>query len=317
MAQERVLITGGAGFIGSHLAERLLNDGCAVTVFDLLDDYYDPALKRANLARLSDRAGYSFVVGDITVPADLQQLGSTPFDHIVHLAARVGVRASLTDPAAYIRHNILGTQALLEFARSRMRGHFLFASSSSVYGDRQNGPFRESDSTDAPETVYAGSKKAGELLCHTYHKLYGLSTICLRLFTVYGPRQRPEMGIAKFAQLIRTGQPLPVLGDLQSARDYTFVTDTVDGFVRAMRSSVAHGIYNLGCGQPVTLENMVQTLAQALGRKPIVAPQPKADGDVFLTFANIDKAQRDFGYRPQVAFAAGVQQYVASLEATR
>ncbi|MGH7143707.1 MAG: NAD-dependent epimerase/dehydratase family protein [Planctomycetota bacterium] len=315
MASEHLLVTGAAGFIGSHLTEKLLGQGYRVTGIDALDPYYDPALKRANVARFEGKPGYRFIEGDITREKDIKRLGSAAYDHIIHLAGRVGVRASLTEPEAYIQHNIRGTQRMLEYARHALKGCFVFASSSSVYGDRTDAPFSETDNTDHPETVYAASKKAGELAAYAYHKLYGIPSVCLRLFTVYGPRQRPEMAIAKFARLILLEQPLPVLGELTSARDYTYVEDTCDGLIAAMKSQIAYGVYNLGCGQPVTLERVIKTLGVALGKTPHIDPQPKANGDVFLTYANIAAARKDLKYEPKIDFAEGIRRYVASLEA--
>lgn len=312
MAHEKILITGGAGFIASHLTQRLLADGCEVTAFDNLDDYYDPTLKRANIARFTGQPGYRFVQGDCTRAGDLAQLGHQRFDHIFHLGGRVGVRASLTDPAAYIHHNVHGTQQMLEFARNTLAGSFLFASSSSVYGDRRDGPFKETDSTDRPETVYAASKKAAELLCYAYHSLHRMNILCLRFFTVFGPRQRPDMAIAKFIRLIRNDQPIPLLGDPASARDYTFVEDTCEGLTSAMRSKIPFGIYNLGCGRPIRLDEMVEALGQALGKKPILDRQPKASGDVFLTYADISRAKADFQYAPRVSFQEGLRRSVES-----
>jgi UDP-glucuronate 4-epimerase len=229
---------------------------------------------------------------------------------IVHLAAKAGVRPSIQDPAAYIEANILGLQALLSSSAHTPIQHFIFASSSSVYGDRSNPPFHEEDRTDEPASPYAATKKAGEALCYTYHSLTGVPFSCLRFFTVYGPRQRPDLAIHKFTRLIDAGQPVPFFGDGSTRRDYTYVDDTVAGILAALDSPIGYEIYNLGRSDPVSLTDMLATIEAALGKKAILDRRPEQPGDVRLTCANVDKAARTFGYAPEVGFEAGIRRFV-------
>lgn len=313
-----ILVTGAAGFIGSHLSERLLRDGHAVTGLDNLNDFYDPALKQANLAAIRATAGDRFVFrqGDLRdevfVQATLQEGG---FDAVVHLAAMAGVRPSIERPLLYEDVNVRGTLHLLEAMRAAGVRRLVFASSSSVYGNNPKVPFSEADPVDHPISPYAATKKAGELLCHTWHHLYGQSIACLRLFTVYGPRQRPDLAIARFTRLIREGQPLPFFGDGTASRDYTFVDDTVAGICQAIAWTAAdtavYDIFNLGNSAPVDLATLVRLVEGAVGEPARLQRLPVQPGDVERTCADLHKSRQMLGYAPQVGIADGIARYVA------
>jgi UDP-glucuronate 4-epimerase len=309
---QRYLVTGGAGFIGSNLVDRLLRDGHAVTVFDNFDPFYDRVRKQANLWAAAHSSNFRLIEGDIThetaVAAACEECKP---DVIVHLAARAGVRPSIDDPVGYARVNVEGTLRLLEQARRRPETRFVFASSSSVYGDRADGPFREFDRVDDPISPYAATKKAGELLCHTYHRLYGIPVACLRFFTAYGPRNRPDLAIAKFTRLIDRGEPIPLFGDGSTRRDYTFIDDIVDGIVRATDRCRGYAVYNLGNSNPVELERLVSVIGHALGRTPHIQRKPLQPGDVRDTFADIGLAGRELGYTPTTCLEEGIRSYVA------
>jgi len=305
------LITGGAGFIGSHVGERLLQDGHSVWAFDDLNAFYDPQFKRRNLRDLQALAKpFEFCHGDITDRAALAEVfAATRFDQVIHLAARAGVRPSLADPALYQRVNVEGTVNVLEAARQQGVKKITIASSSSVYGLNSRTPFSEADPVGTPVSPYAASKLACESLGHVWHHLYGMDVAMLRFFTVYGPRQRPDLAIYKFAKLILAGKPIPVFGDGSAARDYTFVSDTVDGILACTRRELGFEIFNLGESQVVSLSRMIELLEAALGKKAIIDRQPLQPGDVPITYANIDKARARLGYDPQVKFEAGVQHF--------
>lgn len=315
-----VLVTGCAGFIGSHLSERLLADGYRVVGLDNFDPFYDRRLKEANLATLRAYPRFAFFELDLRHgAAALAALPARAYEAVVHLAAKAGVGPSLHKPAAYVETNVLGTTHLLEWMRQRAVPSLLFASSSSVYGNTPERPFRE----DAPVLArsispYAASKLAGEALTYTYHHLYGLGVLNARFFTVYGPRQRPDLAIHKFARRLRAGQSLSVYGDGRTARDYTFVADTVDGIVRSLAYLRAHpGAYetvNLGSRRPVSLLDLIEALGQAVGVAPRLEFLPAQPGDVELTYADIGKAQRLLGYHPRTALADGLQQFVQWLD---
>jgi UDP-glucuronate 4-epimerase len=309
-----ILITGGAGFIGSHIVEALLARGDEVVALDDFNDFYDPAVKERNLAAVRDHPGLRLVRGDIADEAAIAQaFGARPIHAVVHLAARAGVRPSLRDPMLYERVNLQGTLLLLEASRRAAVERFLFASSSSVYGQSTTAPFKESDSADRPISPYAATKRAGELHCYTYHHLYGLPVACMRLFTAYGPRQRPDLAIHAFTHKIWAGQPIRAFGDGASARDYTFVTDIVDGFLAAMDrpQPFTYEIINLGNAHPVQLNTLIHLIEDALGRKAIVKPTPEQPGDVRLTYADIGKAQRLLGYRPRISIEEGIERFCA------
>ena len=307
------LITGGAGFIGSHAGERLLRDGHSVWAFDDLNDFYDPKFKRRNLRDLQALAKpFEFCHGDITDRAALDEVFSTVrFDQVIHLAARAGVRPSLADPALYQRVNVEGTVNVLEAARLHGVKKITIASSSSVYGLNSRTPFSEADPVATPVSPYAASKLACESLGHVWHHLYGMDVAMLRFFTVYGPRQRPDLAIYEFAKLILAGKPIPVFGDGSTARDYTFVSDTVAGVVACTQREFGFEIFNLGESQVVTLSRMIELLEAALGKKAVIDRQPLQPGDVPLTYANIDKARARLGYNPQVKIEAGIQRFAA------
>ncbi|QOY86128.1 NAD-dependent epimerase/dehydratase family protein [Paludibaculum fermentans] len=304
----RVLVTGGAGFIGSHLCSRLLRGGHAAAILDDLNDYYDPALKQRNLEEVRACGPVLFQAGEICDLAAVERLmGEFRPEAVVHLAARVGVRPSLTEPLLYQRVNVEGTAVVLECARRCGVERFIFASSSSVYGTANRVPFSEDDTLLRPMSPYAATKIAGEALCHSYAHLYGLKTTCLRFFTVYGPRQRPDLAIRRFVENISAGRPIPVFGDGGTGRDYTYVDDIVDGIVRALGHDHGFEIYNLGNSQPVLLRDMIATLERVLGREALIDRQPMQPGDMLVTCASIEKARRDLGYEPATTFEAGIR----------
>jgi len=307
------LVTGGAGFIGSHVAEHLLAAGHEVTVFDDLNPFYDPAIKRAALQVL-ERSGsgrFRFVQGDLVErPALDAVFAGGRIDQVIHLAARAGVRPSLQEPALYQRVNVEGTVNLLEAGRLAGVRKFILASSSSVYGVNAKVPFSEDDPIFRAISPYASSKLACEALGHTYHHVYGLDVVMLRFFTVYGPRQRPDLAIHKFARLIDFGRPVPVFGDGSTARDYTYVDDIVSGVLACTHREFGFGIYNLGESQTVTLSELISLLEQALGRKAVLDRQPLQPGDVPITYADISKARRDLGYDPRTKIAEGIPRFV-------
>jgi UDP-glucuronate 4-epimerase len=306
------LVTGGAGFIGSHLCERLLHEGHSVWAFDDLNNFYAPAIKQANLRVLQSLARpFTFIHGDVTDRAAVEELfRDTQFDQVIHLSARAGVRPSLAEPALYQRVNVEGTVNLLEATRARGVRKLIIASSSSVYGVNSKVPFAEDDPIFRPISPYAASKLACEALGHVYHHLYGMDIVMLRFFTVYGPRQRPDLAIHKFAQLITAGKPIPVFGDGSTARDYTYITDTVDGIMAATRGPFGYQIVNLGESQTVKLSYLIELLERALGKKAILDRQPPQPGDVPITFANIEKARALLGYEPRVKIEKGIEKFV-------
>ncbi|HEV2455246.1 MAG TPA: SDR family NAD(P)-dependent oxidoreductase [Verrucomicrobiae bacterium] len=303
------LVTGGAGFIGSHVCERLLRDGHNVWAFDDLNDFYDPAFKRRNLRELQALAKpFEFIHGDITDRAALDDaFSSVKFDQVIHLAARAGVRPSLERPALYQQVNVEGTVNVLEAARVAGVKKITIASSSSVYGINSRAPFSESEPVRSAISPYAVSKLACEGLGHVWHQIYKMDVAMLRFFTVYGPRQRPDLAIYKFAKLICAGKPIPVFGDGSAARDYTFVADTVDGVVACTKKEFGYQIFNLGESETVQLSRMIELLERALGKKAVINRQPIQPGDVPLTFADISKARDQLGYDPKVKFERGIQ----------
>lgn len=302
------LVTGGAGFIGSHVCERLLHAGHAVWVFDDLNEFYAPAIKLRNLDELKALDGsLHFVPGDLTQRNAVEELfASVKFDQVIHLAARAGVRPSLDEPALYQRVNVEGTVNLLEAARQNGVKKIIIASSSSVYGVNASVPFSESDPIFSAISPYAASKLACEALGHVYHHVYGLDIVMLRFFTVYGPRQRPDLAIHKFTHLISTGKPIPVFGDGSTARDYTYVSDTVDGVMACTNKEFGYQVFNLGESQTVTLSYLIELIEQALGKKAIIDRKPSQPGDVPITYANIAKAEAMLGYHPRVKIEQGI-----------
>jgi UDP-glucuronate 4-epimerase len=306
------LVTGGAGFIGSHVCERLLQAGHSVTAIDDLNAFYDPAVKQQNLRALQALAReFTFIHADITDRAAVDEaFAETQFDQVIHLAARAGVRPSLAEPALYQRVNVEGTVNILEAARAREIKKVTIASSSSVYGINSKVPFSEDDPIFLPISPYAASKLACEALGHVYHHIYGMDIVLLRFFTVYGPRQRPDLAIHKFAKLIAAGKPIPIFGDGSAARDYTYVSDTLDGIIAATQRDFGYEVINLGESQTVTLSRLVELLEEALGRRAIIERHPTQPGDVPITFANIDKARRLLGYNPKVKVEEGIPKFV-------
>lgn len=307
-----VLVTGGAGFIGSHLCERLAGRDRNVVILDDLNDYYDPEIKRANVARLGRRI--VFKKGDIR---DTKLVTSLLKRHrvesVVHLAARAGVRPSVADPVLYAQVNVEGTSVILEAARKAGVARILFASSSSVYGKSARLPFREDDTATDPVSPYAATKRAGELLCAAHHSLYGTAILALRLFTVYGPRQRPDMAIQRFARAILAGREIPMFGDGSSRRDYTHVSDIVDGIVAGLSWREGFEIVNLGGSRTITLKNLIDLLARSAGRPARLKRLPNQEGDVPATYADVSKAGRLLGYRPRVSLPVGIAGFVADL----
>ena len=306
------LVTGGAGFIGSHVCERLLGSGHSVWAFDDLNDFYAPELKRGNLRHLQSLGRpFEFMPGDLTDRGALDGVfSSIKLDQVIHLAARAGVRPSLEQPALYQRVNVEGTVNLLEAARSRGVKKFTIASSSSVYGINSKSPFSERDPIFSAISPYAASKLACEALGHVYHHVYGFDVAMLRFFTVYGPRQRPDLAIFKFAQLIRRGEPIPVFGDGSTARDYTYITDTLEGIIACTGKEFGYQVYNLGESQTVKLSRLIELLEGALGRKALIRPLPMQPGDVPLTCADISKAREQLGYNPRVPIEKGIGLFV-------
>jgi UDP-glucuronate 4-epimerase len=310
----RVLLTGGAGFIGSHVGEKLLARGDEVCVLDNFNDFYDPAVKRRNAERL-EAAGARVVTGDIRDRALVGELFGAAPDVLVHLAAMAGVRPSLQDPLHYEDVNVRGTMVLLEELRARPTTRFVFASSSSVYGSNERIPFREDDEIHHPVSPYAATKRAGELIAYTYHHLYGIPTSCLRFFTVYGPRQRPEMAIAKFTRAVLAGRPIPFFGDGSTRRDYTYIDDIVAGVVAAVDRTQGYAIYNLGESATTSLAELVRLIGEACGREPVIERQPMQPGDVLVTCADVGRARAELGYAPATPVAEGLRRYVAWLRA--
>ncbi|HEX5965674.1 MAG TPA: GDP-mannose 4,6-dehydratase [Pyrinomonadaceae bacterium] len=313
MRPSKFLITGGAGFIGSHLVDRLLaSDVEHVTVVDDFNDFYDPDIKRNNIRGHLEDPRYQLAEVDIRDRSALDQaLANKQFDCIVHLAARAGVRPSLSQPQLYNETNVTGTLNLLEFARQHDIKQFVFGSSSSVYGINAKVPFSEDDPIRQPISPYAATKGAGELLCHTYSHLYGIRCVCLRFFTVYGPRQRPDLAIHKFAQLISEGKPIPVFGDGTTRRDYTYVDDIIDGVVAAIHNDQSdHEVINLGESRTVELRELISLLEKELDAHAIIDRQPTQPGDVPQTFADITRARNLLGYNPQTEIEEGVHRFV-------
>ena len=308
-----VLVTGGAGFIGSHLVERLLGEGgWRVEVVDDFNDFYDPALKRRNVAPHLAREDFRLHEADIRDRAALARIfRDTPFDCVVHLAARAGVRPSLTEPLLYAETNVTGTLNLLELARRSRVRQFVFGSSSSVYGENEKVPFSEDDPVARPISPYAATKAAGELLCHTYSHLWGLRSVCLRFFTVYGARQRPDLAIHKFARLISEGRPVPVFGDGTTRRDYTYIDDIIAGVRAAMDYEASRfEVVNLGESRTVELRELIGLLERELGCDAIIDRQPLQPGDVPQTFADTRKARALLGYDPRTPIEEGVRRFV-------
>lgn len=312
------LITGGAGFIGSHLIERLLQQQEQVVCLDNFNDYYDPAVKWHNIAGAQQQPNFRLIAGDILDEALLARIFQQHhFDVIVHLAARAGVRPSVQQPQLYQEVNIRGTLNLLEMARQHRVNKFIFASSSSVYGNNQKVPFAESDPVDNPISPYAATKKAGELICYTYSSLYSIGVSCLRFFTVYGPRQRPDMAIHKFTRLIAAGEAIPIYGDGQSRRDFTYISDIIDGIVSAIEHCSGYDIFNLGESRVIALMDLIKLIEENLGRTAAINWLPPQLGDVAMTYADISRARTKLNYHPRVHIAEGIREFVRWFQVTQ
>lgn len=308
-----ILVTGGAGFIGSHLVDALLAEECwRVVVVDNFDEYYSIDIKQANIASHLENPNYKLYNVDIVDALALRAVfGDNKFDAIVHLAARAGVRPSLEDPGSYMDTNVVGTLNLLECAKDFGVNRFLFGSSSSVYGLNVKVPFSEAANTSQPISPYAASKKSAELLCHTYSHLYGIRCISLRFFTVYGPRQRPDLAIHKFAKLIYEGKPIPVFGDGTTRRDYTYVDDIIQGIRAALDyEGSLYEVFNLGESQTIALYDLIVLLEQSLNRRAIIDWRESQAGDMSITFADIAKAKGELGYKPTTKIHHGIPKFV-------
>jgi UDP-glucuronate 4-epimerase len=313
-----ILVTGGAGFIGSHFVDRLMKEGWDVTVVDNFDPYYDPAVKRENVAPHLDNPRYRLAEVDIRDADALRSvfLGAS-FDVIVHLAARAGVRASIEDPIACQQVNVTGTQHLLELAQEHDVPQFVFGSSSSVYGTNPDVPWSEEDHDLRPISPYASTKLSAEFLGHTYQHLYDLRFVALRFFTVYGPRQRPDLAIHKFVRLALEGEPIPVYGDGTTRRDYTYIGDIVDGIQAAMEyDEESYAVMNVGSGEPIELKDMIDAIEEVLGRSLERKHLPEQPGDVPQTWADISRAKDRLDYRPKVDLSSGIEQFLSSLDLT-
>lgn len=311
--QKNILVTGGAGFIGSHLVEKLLTENVwRVSVIDDFNDFYAPELKRANVTPFLPNENFQLFEADIFNAQALQNIfNKNSFDVIVHLAARAGVRPSLEQPKLYAQTNINGTLNLLDLAKDFGVKQFVFGSSSSVYGNSEKVPFSEDEKIQNPISPYAATKAAGELLCHTYSHLYDIRTVCLRFFTVYGARQRPDLAIRKFSKLITEGKPIQVFGDGSTRRDYTFVDDIIQGVRAAIDyDRTAHEIFNLGESDTVELKYLIELLEKNLAQKAVIERRPMQPGDVAQTFADISKARGLLNYNPQTKIEDGIRKFV-------
>lgn len=302
----RVVVTGAAGFIGSHLSERLIGDGHQVIGLDSFADNYSSEIKRRNLAALKTQPRFELVEADIRDVEVVDQLFARDIEAVIHLAALAGVRPSVERPALYADVNVTGTTVLMEAAVKHGVNRFVFGSSSSVYGNNEKVPFAESDRVDFPISPYAATKRAGELIAHTYHHVHGLPVSCLRFFTVFGPRQRPDLAIHKFMRMIAAGKRIPVFGDGSTSRDYTYVSDIVDGICAALEHCDGLDILNLGSKRPITLADLIATIEGVVGREAIIDRQPMQSGDVQRTFADVTHSGQTLGYEPKVSLADGL-----------
>lgn len=307
-----ILVTGGAGFIGSHTCEALLARGDQVTIIDNFDPFYDRAIKERNLSQARTSPHFTLVEGDINDAGVYDQLKGSGIDVIVHLAAKAGVRPSIEDPLGYERTNVQATVKLLQFAVNEGIEHFVFASSSSVYGENPNHPWKENEPDLKPISPYAATKLAGEGMGHVFSHLYDIRFTALRFFTVYGPRQRPDLAINKFTRLISAGEKIPFFGDGSSSRDYTYIDDIVSGVLKAVDyQAQKYEIFNLGNDQTVSLREMVDVIAGTLKLPVIIESLPKQPGDVPITAASIDHSKSELGYQPLTSFAQGIKAYVS------
>jgi UDP-glucuronate 4-epimerase len=310
-----LLVTGGAGFIGSHLVESLLERGESVVCIDDFNDFYDPRIKRRNIEKPCSYDNFHLIEGDIRDGALLSTVFARfSIQKVIHLAARAGVRPSLDQPLLYEDVNVRATIQLLDRARDAHVEQFVFASSSSVYGGNTKTPFHEDDRISRTVSPYAATKYAGELMCYTYHHLYGIPTTCLRFFTVYGPRQRPEMAIHKFTRLIYQGKPIPFFGDGQTGRDYTYIDDIIQGVLAAISRPYPFEVFNLGESFCVSLREMVESIENVSGRKAVIQKMPSQPGDVEITFADVSKARQMLGYSPRTSILEGIGKFIQWFE---
>ncbi len=308
---KNILITGGAGFIGSNLIDHLLNLGHKIICIDNFDNNYSREIKERNLEFAKSNKNFSFIEGNIINIHDLnkcflQQLPGV----VIHLAAKSGVRPSINNPYGYYESNVLGTLNLLEVMKTFRVKKMLFASSSSVYGNNKKIPFSETDNVDGPISPYAASKKACELLCHTYHHLYGFDIYCLRFFSVYGPRQRPDLAIQKFTEKILNGEVIQMYGDGSSSRDYTYIDDLICGITNALENIKGYEIFNMGESTVISLKQLIKMIEKQLGKKAIIEQVPFQPGDVMTTFANIEKAKNTINYRPKWKIEDGIKEFI-------
>jgi UDP-glucuronate 4-epimerase len=306
-----ILVTGGAGFIGSHLCGRLLREGHRVVCLDNFDDFYNPETKRRNIQEAIGEEHFELIEGDIRDTQLIARIfrGKT-FDVVVHLAAKAGVRPSIDYPKLYEEVNVQGTINLLDACREFGVKSFVFASSSSVYGGNSKVPFSEEDRVETPISPYGATKRAGELFCYSYHRLFSINITCLRYFTVYGPRQRPEMAIHKFTRLIDGSERVPMYGDGQSMRDYTYIGDIIDGTLGAISRNKGYEIYNLGESRTIRLIDLIRMLEEALGKRAIIEGLSEQRGDMPITYANIEKARKKLSYAPRVSMEEGIGRFV-------
>ncbi len=308
-----ILVTGGAGFIGSHLCERLLRDGVHVICIDNFDSFYDPDIKIKNVETMTKEFPdlFELVTGDIRNPDHVKGIfQKNQIEFVVHLAARAGVRPSIAEPLLYQDVNIRGTIVLLETCKAYGIKNFIFASSSSVYGENQRVPFKEDDLDIQPISPYGATKRAGELLCYSYHHLSGMNIACLRIFTAYGPRQRPEMAIHKFTRLIDQGEKIPIFGDGSSRRDYTYIDDLIEGILGVIRYHKGFEVYNLGESQTTSLKELIKLIEGVFGKKAMIEMLESQPGDVSVTYADIAKAKRMLKYQPKTDMKEGIKRFV-------
>lgn len=306
-----ILVTGGAGFIGSHLCEHLLNSQYEIVCIDNFNTFYDPVIKERNISSLLNNKRFRLYNADIRDKEQMLDIfvRSKP-ELIIHLAAMPGVRPSIENPFLVFDVNVTGTLTILETMRLSGIGKMIFASSSSVYGNNQKVPFSESDPADAQISPYASSKRACEMLCYTYHNLFRFSIFCLRFFTVYGPRQRPDLAIHKFTNRILENRPVQIYGDGNTSRDYTYISDVIEGINNSVNRLKGFNIYNIGESKTITLSNMIEMIENAVGKKAIKEYLPKQPGDVERTYADIDKARKELNYNPVFGFKEGLDEFV-------
>ncbi len=305
------LVTGGAGFIGSSLADKLLEEGNTVICLDNFDNFYDPEIKKRNIANALKNKNYTLIEGDIRDKNALEKCFSVlKIDTVIHLAALAGVRPSIANPELYFQVNLFGTLNILEAMRKFQVNKMIFSSSSSIYGNNPKVPFSETDRVDNPISPYAASKKSAELLCHNYHHLYGFDICCLRFFTVYGPRQRPEMAIHLFTKKIHQGQAISVFGDGTNKRDYTFIGDILNGITASILNNDGYEIINLGESFTIALNDLVELIEKELGKKAVIERKPMQPGDVNMTYADVSKAKKNLNYIPSTPINNGIKKFV-------